>query len=72
MNKRRKPKWIEPLLWDWPTLTPRGCTFLFLLNKTLSYNQVATLVCSFNYLLQQDRTEEIIHSPDISVAITRM
>ena len=26
--KRRKPRWIEPLLWGQPTLTPQGCTLL--------------------------------------------
>ena len=29
---------LRPLLWGWPALTPRGCTFLCLLNKTLRCN----------------------------------
>ena len=58
---------LRPLLWDQPTLTPRGCTFLCLLNKTLSSNWAVTLVHCFKSLLRRDRTEEITHSPNTSM-----
>ena len=34
----------RPPLWDWPALTPQGCTFLCWLNKTLSCKRAVTLV----------------------------
>ena len=54
-------------LWDQPALTPRGYTFLCLLNKALSCNRAVTLVHRFKSLLQQDRTEEITRSPNTSM-----
>ena len=58
---------MRPLLWGWPTLTPRGCTVHCLPNKTLSCNQAATLVDHFKSLLWSDRTEAITHSLYISI-----
>ena len=64
-TKKRKPR-LRLLFYGWPTLMPEGCTILCLLNETLSCNRAVTLVHHFKYLLWQDRTKEITHSPDIS------
>ena len=54
---------IEPLLWDQPTLMPRG-VLSFACRIKLSCNWTVTLVCHFKSLLQRDGTKEITHSPN--------
>ena len=54
---------IEPLSSFGSPLTPWGCGFLCLPSKTECIWTVI-LVCHFKFLLQQDRTEELTHSPD--------
>ena len=65
MKRGSQDRW-KPLLWGQSALMPPGCTILCLPNKTLSCNQAVTLVYSFKSLLQQDRMEEITHSPNNS------
>ena len=69
--EKRSRDGLRPLLWGWPTLTPRGCTILCLPSKTPSCNRTVTLVRRFKCLLQRDRTEEITCSPS-SAAWIRM
>ena len=52
------------LLLGQPALTPQGCIVLCLPNKTELY-QSCNSGPPFQTLLQQDRTKEITHSPDI-------
>ena len=55
-------------------LMPRGCIFLYFLNKTELSHGAVTLVCPsavtlarrFKFLSWWDRTKEITHSPDSS------
>ena len=60
---------LRALLWGRPTLRTWGCTFLYLPYTILSSRWAITLVCHFRFLLQQDRTEEITHSPDKNLLI---
>ena len=70
--EKRKPRLLEasPLGSAHPHIL--GCPILCLLNKTLSCNWGVTLVLHFKSLLWQDRTEEIMHSPNIPKSKTHI
>ena len=62
----------EPRLVEASPLGSAHLHILCLLNKTLSCNWSVTLVLHFKSLLWQDRTEEIMHSPNIPKSKTHM
>ena len=61
--KRGSQDGSRPPLWGWPALTPRGCTFLGLLNKTLSRNQAVTLVRCVSNLCCGKTESRMLHTP---------
>ena len=70
---RRQKVWKEGAKTGWGlSLGSAHLHILCLLNKTLSCNWSVTLVLHFKSLLWQDRTEEIMHSPNIPKSKTHM
>ena len=61
--KRRNQDGSRPRLWDQPALTPRGCTFLGLLNKTLSCKQAVTLIRCVSNLCCGKTEPRKLHTP---------
>ena len=49
--KKGRKEGSRPRLWVWPDLMSWGYTVCCLLNKILTCDQVATLVCRFEFLL---------------------
>ena len=64
-HKKRSQDWASLFFWvGLPSSLEDVFSFAFQIK--LSCNQAVMPVCHFKSLLQQDRTKEITHSPDIS------
>ena len=58
MYKKGSKEGSRPHLWVWPALMSWGYTVYCLLNKILSCNQVATLVCRLNFCCDKSKLRE--------------